>query len=100
MLGEYGVLAPGGARVVVERLLDLAEGQALPEEVPSDPILLHVVPLVTYVRVCNDRTVTCRSQDLLRTSSSHASCHTSGTVMIACRSQLRSCCYVAMGYML
>ena len=40
MLGEYGVLAPGGARVVVERLLDLAEGQALPEEVPSDPIPL------------------------------------------------------------
>lgn len=34
VLGEYGVLAPGGARVVMERLVDLAEGQSLPEEVP------------------------------------------------------------------
>ena len=33
VLGEYGVLAPGGARVVVEKLVDLAEGQSLPEEV-------------------------------------------------------------------
>ena len=37
VLGEYGVLAPGGARVVVERLVDLAEGQSLPEEVLSGP---------------------------------------------------------------
>lgn len=33
MLGEYGGLAPGGAVAVVERLVDLAEGQALPDEV-------------------------------------------------------------------
>lgn len=33
MLGEYGTLAPGGAPAVVERLVDLAEGQALPDEV-------------------------------------------------------------------
>lgn len=39
MLGEYGVLAPGGARAVVERLVDLAEGQALTEEV-----LCHTSP--------------------------------------------------------
>ncbi|CAK0784933.1 hypothetical protein CVIRNUC_008138 [Coccomyxa viridis] len=33
VLGEYGVLAPGGARAVTERLVDLAEGQALEDEV-------------------------------------------------------------------
>ncbi|KAK9907437.1 hypothetical protein WJX75_003646 [Coccomyxa subellipsoidea] len=33
VLGEYGGLAPGGAIAVVERLVDLAEGQALPDEV-------------------------------------------------------------------
>ncbi len=33
MLGEYGGLAPGGPAAVVERLVDLAEGTALPEEV-------------------------------------------------------------------
>lgn len=33
MLGEYGTLAPGGAPAVVERLMDLAEGCALPDEV-------------------------------------------------------------------
>lgn len=33
MLGEYGTLAPGGAPAVLERLVDLAEGQALPDEV-------------------------------------------------------------------
>ncbi|CAL8463047.1 g2581 [Coccomyxa elongata] len=33
VLGEYGTLAPGGAPAVLERLVDLAEGQALPDEV-------------------------------------------------------------------
>lgn len=41
VLGEYGVLAPGGARAVVERLVDLAEGQALPEEVSWPRLLLR-----------------------------------------------------------
>ena len=33
MLGEYGSLAPGGAAAAVEKLVDLAEAQALPDEV-------------------------------------------------------------------
>ncbi len=33
VLGEYGALAPGGAQAAIERLMDLAETQALPDEV-------------------------------------------------------------------
>jgi hypothetical protein len=35
VLGEYGPLAPGGAQAAVDKLVDLAEGQALSEEVRS-----------------------------------------------------------------